>query len=172
MPLKLYQNKYFNTKNMGLEIERKFLVHHDKWKAFEKPEGVPYRQGYLVNEKGKTIRVRIAGSTAFITIKGATTGFTRKEYEYEIPTQDALEMLESFTLQGTEKTRYRIPIAGKVFEVDEFKGQNEGLIVAEIELKAESETFEKPGFLADEVTDDPRYYNSNLATHPFSKWEK
>jgi adenylate cyclase len=155
---------------MGLEIERKFLVNHAKWQAFAKTEGVPYQQGYLVNEKGKTIRVRIAGSKAFITIKGATTGFTRKEYEYEIPLHDGQELLESFALQGTAKTRYRIPIAGKVFEVDEFKGENQGLIVAEIELKGESDTFEKPDFIAEEVTADPRYYNSNLATHPFSAW--
>lgn len=157
---------------MGLEIERKFLVQHDKWKAFEKPEGVAYRQGYLVNEIGKTIRVRIAGDKAFITIKGATTGFTRKEYEYEIPLRDGHELLENFALEGTAKTRYRIPIGKNFFEVDEFEGENEGLIVAEIELKAESETFEKPGFLAEEVTHDPRYYNSNLATHPFSSWKK
>ncbi len=157
---------------MGLEIERKFLVDPEKWKAFAKPEGTPYQQGYLVNEKGKTVRIRIAGSKAFITIKGATTGFTRKEYEYEIPLQDGHELLESFALQGTAKTRYRIPVAGKVFEVDEFKGENEGLIVAEIELKSESDLFEKPGFLAEEVTFDPKYYNSNLATSPFSSWKK
>lgn len=157
---------------MGLEIERKFLVDAEKWKAFAKPQGTPYQQGYLVNEKGKTIRIRIAGDKAFITIKGETTGFTRKEYEYEIPLQDAQELLKSFALQGTAKTRYRIPVAGKVFEVDEFKGENEGLIVAEIELKSESDSFEKPDFLGEEVTFDPRYYNSNLATHPFSSWGK
>jgi len=155
---------------MGLEIERKFLVDPEKWKSFAKPPGTAYQQGYLVNEKGKTIRIRIAGSKAFITIKGATKGFTRKEYEYEIPLVDGHELLENFALKGTSKTRYRVPIAGKVFEVDEFTGENAGLIVAEIELKAENEAFEKPGFLLEEVTNDPRYYNSNLATHPYSSW--
>lgn len=155
---------------MAVEIERKFLVDPEKWKAFAKPKGIAYRQGYLVNEAGKTVRVRIAGSKAFITIKGATKGFTRKEYEYEIPLVDGHELLENFALKGTSKTRYRVPIAGKVFEVDEFTGENAGLIVAEIELKAENEAFEKPGFLLEEVSTDPRYYNSNLATHPYSSW--
>jgi len=155
---------------MAVEIERKFLVDAEKWKTFAKPKGIAYRQGYLVNEAGKTVRVRIAGSKAFITIKGTTKGFTRKEYEYEIPLADGHELLENFMLKGTSKTRYRVPIAGKVFEVDEFTGENAGLIVAEIELKAENETFEKPGFLLEEVSTDPRYYNSNLATHPYSLW--
>ncbi len=156
---------------MGVEIERKFLVDPAKWKQFNKPEGTAYRQGYLVNEKHKTVRVRIAGDRAFITIKGATRGFTRKEYEYDIPLEDAKELLENFSPAGTSKTRYRIPTAGKVWEVDEFSGGNTGLIVAEIELKSEGETFEKPGFLLEEVTDDVRYYNSNLATHPYQSWE-
>ena len=152
---------------MGLEIERKFLVDHAKWEQFNKPEGILYQQGYLVNEPHKTVRIRIAGDKAFITIKGATKGFTRKEYEYEIPIEDGRELLQSFNLSGTSKTRYRIPIAGKVWEVDVFSGENSGLIVAEIELKNESETFEKPGFLSEEVTGDVRYYNSNLATNPY-----
>lgn len=157
---------------MGVEIERKFLVDSAKWKAFNKPEGKAYQQGYLVNEKEKTVRIRIAGDQAFITIKGATSGFTRKEYEYEIPVTDAEELLKDFKLTGTSKTRYRINVAGKVWEVDVFGGKNEGLIVAEIELKNESETFEKPDWLAEEVTHDPRYYNSNLAVNPYFVWKE
>ncbi|MGI4750112.1 MAG: CYTH domain-containing protein [Janthinobacterium lividum] len=156
---------------MGVEIERKFLVDPEKWEQFNKPEGKRYKQGYLVNEKHKTVRVRIAGNQAFITIKGATEGFTRKEFEYEIPLEDGRELQESFDLQGTSKTRYRVPVGGKVWEIDVFSGENEGLIVAEIELKSENDTFEKPDFLLEEVTDDARYYNSNLTLHPFKFWE-
>ncbi|RYE34283.1 MAG: CYTH domain-containing protein [Sphingobacteriaceae bacterium] len=157
---------------MGVEIERKFLVDPQKWEQFKKPEGKLYRQGYLVNEKGKTIRVRTAGDQAFITIKGATAGFTRKEFEYEIPLEDAKELLESFALKGIEKTRYRIPLGDKVWEIDVFAGENEGLLVAEIELKHEKDAFEKPDFLLQEVTDDARYYNSNLVLHPYKSWKK
>ncbi|MGI4022112.1 MAG: CYTH domain-containing protein [Janthinobacterium lividum] len=156
---------------MGVEIERKFLVDDQKWSEFNKPEGTAYRQGYLANEKDKTIRIRIAGDKAFITIKGATEGFTRKEFEYEIPLNDAQELLESFSLKGTSKIRYRVPVGNKVWEIDVFSGDNEGLIVAEIELNSEEETFEKPGFLLEEVTYDPRYYNSNLALHPYKSWK-
>lgn len=156
---------------MGVEIERKFLVDRRKWNEFDKPEGKLYQQSYLVNEKHKTVRVRIAGDQAFITIKGATEGFTRKEFEYEIPLEDGRELLQSFDLKGTSKTRYRVPVGGKVWEIDVFSGQNEGLIVAEIELKSENETFEKPDFLLEEVTDDVRYYNSNLASHPYKTWK-
>lgn len=156
---------------MGVEIERKFLVDHGKWRNFNKPEGKAYRQGYLINEPQKTVRVRIAGDEAFITIKGATNGFSRKEYEYEIPLKDGLELLENFLPAGTSKKRYRITFKGKVWEVDEFADENAGLIVAEIELKDEKEPFEKPDWLAEEVTEDTRYYNSNLAVHPFQSWK-
>ncbi len=155
---------------MGVEIERKFLVDPQKWQEFKKPEGKVYRQGYLVNEKGKTVRVRVAGNQGFITIKGATERFTRKEFEYEIPLEDAGELLESFDLKGIDKTRYRIPLGDKVWEVDIFSGENEGLSVAEIELENENDTFEKPDFLLQEVTDDARYYNSNLVLHPYKSW--
>lgn len=156
---------------MGVEIERKFLVDPKKWEAFEKPAGKPYRQGYLVNEKDKTVRIRTAGNQAFITIKGATAGFTRKEFEYEIPLEDAKELLQSFDLKRIEKTRYRIPLGDKIWEIDVFSGENGGLIVAEIELKNETDEFEKPDFLLAEVTDDARYYNSNLILHPYKSWK-
>ena len=156
---------------MGVETERKFLVDPQQWGKFEKPEGKPYRQGYLVNEKDKTVRIRTAGNQAFITIKGATKGFTRKEFEYEIPQEDALELLESFGLKGIEKTRYRVPLGGKVWEIDVFSGENEGLLVAEIELENENDTFERPVFLLQEISDDARYYNSNLVLHPYKSWK-
>lgn len=155
---------------MGLEIERKFLVDPEKWAHYNQPEGTVFKQGYLVNEKGKTVRIRMAGDSGFITIKGATNGFTRNEYEYEIPKADALELLEKFSLNVVSKTRYCVTFKGKVWEIDVFEGDNAGLIVAEIELDNEHETFEKPEFLLQEVTSDARYYNSKLSTHPFRFW--
>jgi adenylate cyclase len=155
---------------MGLEIERKFLVDHEKWHRVTKPAGTHYRQGYLLNDDRKTIRVRVTDQQGFITLKGATTGITRKEYEYKIPVEDGNELLDSFARSEIEKVRYRIDFAGKLWEVDEFLGDNEGLIMAEIELKSEAEEFEKPGWITMEVSDDERYYNSYLSTHPFKKW--
>ncbi len=155
---------------MGLEIERKFLVDHEKWRQVIKPAGTHYRQGYLLNDDRRTIRVRVTDQQGFITIKGATSGITRKEYEYKIPVADGNELLDGFALSEVEKIRYRIDFAGKLWEVDKFLGDNEGLIMAEIELKNETEEFKKPGWLTMEVSDDARYYNSNLSIHPFKKW--
>jgi CYTH domain-containing protein len=157
---------------MGTEIERKFLVDHEKWRVLNKPSGRHYRQGYLVDEAKKTIRVRIAGENGFITIKGATTGITRKEYEYKIPVSDAKELIDGFSASEVEKTRYRITFEGKLWEIDEFWGDNEGLIMAEIELKEEDEQFEKPDWTSREVSHDKRYYNSYLAKHPYRGWDK
>lgn len=154
---------------MGKEIERKFLVANDSWRAGS--SGTPYRQGYLNSAKERTVRVRTAGDKAFITVKGANTGATRSEYEYEIPVADANEMLDHLCERPLiEKTRYRISYENVVWELDEFAGDNRGLIVAEIELKDENEQFSPPPWLGREVTDDPRYYNVNLVSHPFSKW--
>jgi CYTH domain-containing protein len=155
---------------MGLEIERKFLVDHKKWLHVEKPAGTHYRQGYLLNDDHRTIRVRIAGKQGFITLKGTTTSITRKEYEYKIPVQDGVELLDGFARSEVEKIRYRIEFAGKLWEVDEFLGDNEGLIMAEIELHDEAEEFEQPDWVTNEVSDDERYYNSYLSTHPFKEW--
>ena len=155
---------------MGLEIERKFLVDHEKWRQVIKPAGTHYRQGYLLNDDRRTIRVRVTDQQGFITLKGATTGITRKEYEYKIPIKDGNELLDGFALSEVEKIRYRIDFAGKLWEVDEFLGDNEGLIIAEIELKSETEEFEKPGWVTVEVSHDERYYNSYISTHPFKKW--
>lgn len=155
---------------MGLEIERKFLVDHEKWKKINKPDGIHYRQGYLVDEASKTIRVRVAGKKGFITIKGVTTGITRKEFEYDIPVEEAIELIDCFAVSEVEKIRYRITFEGKLWEVDDFLGNNKGLIMAEIELKHEDEEFKKPGWITSEVSDDGRYYNSYLAKKPFKDW--
>ncbi|WP_432710727.1 CYTH domain-containing protein [Pedobacter sp.] len=152
---------------MGIEIERKFLVKKELWQALDKPEGIYYRQGYLMNKHDCVLRIRIAGDQGFITIKGAAEGISRLEYEYKIPKADAEEMLDKFKPEGTEKIRYRIPEGnGAVWEVDEFLGANKGLIVAEIELNSENQEYIRPEWLDREVTSDARYANSNLALKP------
>lgn len=119
------------------------------------------------------MRIRISGNNAFITLKGVTTGCTRKEFEYPIPVADAAEMLGSLCLPSIiEKKRYIYPYAGHRWEIDEFMGNNDGLVIAEIELKSESEQFDLPPFIETEVTGDPRYYNSNLAKHPYKTWKE
>lgn len=155
---------------MGIEIERKFLVNEKLWHALDKPKGKHYQQGYLLNGENRIVRVRIAGDQGFITIKGAAKGISRLEFEYEIPKSDAREMLDQFKPEGTEKIRYRIPEgSGLVWEVDEFLGANQGLIVAEIELDTEDQMFSRPDWLGMEVTDDDRYSNSSLALRPITK---
>ena len=154
---------------MGKEIERKFLVRGDSWRAGA--HGKRYRQGYLSTVKERTVRVRVAGDQGYVTIKGITIGDTRPEYEYEIPLADANEMIDKLCERPfIEKTRYRIPQGEVVFEVDEFEGVNHGLIVAEVELKSEDQKFDKPGWLGDEVSGDPRYFNANLVAKPFTTW--
>jgi len=155
---------------MGVEIERKFMVDHKKWGALKKPAGTHYHQGYLVDKLNCTIRVRLAGPTGFITIKGSNSGITRKEFEYKIPASDAAELIKEFAGSSVEKIRYKIKFAGKLWEIDEFMGDNLGLIMAEIELKSENEVFEKPAWITGEVSHDSRYYNSNLAKNPFKNW--
>ncbi len=153
---------------MGTEIERKFLIKNDTWRGVE---GIKYRQGYLNSMKERTVRVRTADDKGFLTIKGMTVGAVRLEYEYEIPCIEAEELLTRLCEKPLiEKKRYKIPVGGFIFEVDEFLGQNEGLIVAEVELESEDQVFEKPEWLGEEVTSDSRYYNSNLIKHPFSMW--
>lgn len=157
---------------MGVEIERKFLVDHEKWKKVSKPKGTHYRQGYLLNDDHRTIRVRVTDKQGYITLKGASSGISRKEYEYKIPVEDGIELLDGFAQSEVEKIRYRIDFAGKLWEVDEFLGDNDGLIMAEIELKHEDEEFDRPGWVTDEVSDDERYYNSYLSTRPYNKWPR
>ena len=154
---------------MGRETERKFLVRGDAWRGLA--QGVMYRQGYLNSSKECTVRVRMAGDRAFLAVKGITVGATREEYEYAIPCTDAMAMLATLAEKPlVEKKRYTIPFAGMDWEVDEFFGENQGLIVAELELHREDQPVLKPEWIGDEVTGDPRYYNSNLAKQPFSKW--
>ena len=157
---------------MGVEIERKFLVDHEKWQQVVKPAGTHYRQGYLLDDDHRTIRIRVTDKQGYITFKGATTGITRKEYEYKIPVEDGNELLNGFAISEVEKIRYRIEFTGKLWEVDVFAGDNAGLIMAEIELQHETEEFEHPGWVTIEVSDDERYYNSNLAVNPYKKWGK
>lgn len=152
---------------MAVEIERKFRVTGDAWRN---DSGVLYRQGYLNRDKLRTVRIRIAGSAAFLTIKGKSTGATRAEFEYPVPMDDAQALLALCDGPSIEKTRYIVLHAGHRWEVDEFAGDNAGLVVAELELSAEDEAFERPAWLGEEVTHDARYFNSNLATQPFCTW--
>ena len=154
---------------MGVEIERKFLLANEGWRG----QGVAtrMRQGYLVADPVRTVRVRIEGGRAVITIKGKSTGASRGEWEYDIPVFDATELLDGLCEQPqVEKIRHRIEHAGHTWEVDEFLGLNAGLVVAEIELDAEDEAFEKPDWIGVEVTGDKRYYNSSLIRQPYSQW--
>ena len=157
---------------MGVEIERKFLVHKDKWDSLTKPKKDFYRQGYLFSDSNKTIRVRQTNDKGYITIKGSVIGLSRPEFEYEIPKADAEELLNQFSVSELIKVRYKILFKNKIWEVDEFLGDNLGLIVAEIELKHENEQFEMPDWIANEVTGIKKYYNSILAIFPFSKWKE
>ena len=154
---------------MGQEIERKFLVNETLWRAVQ-PAGTEYRQGYIVNSKTKTVRVRIAGEQGYLTIKGATQGATRAEFEHKIPLDDARGLLTLCEGPLIEKTRYKLEFDGLLWEVDEFSGDNAGLIMAELELDSEDQPFQKPDWVGREVTDDPRYYNANLVNNPYSRW--
>lgn len=155
---------------MATEIERKFLVRDDTWRAQAAP-GIFYRQGYMSSTPASSIRVRCGGGQGFINLKSATLGVTRKEYDYPIPESDANEMLDMFcTGPLIEKTRYLVKHGGHVWEVDVFAGDNEGLVVAEIELDDADEFFALPGWAGEEVSHDPRYYNVCLVSHPYKNW--
>jgi CYTH domain-containing protein len=155
---------------MGIEIERKFLVKKDKWAQVVKEERSLFRQGYILSDPKKTIRVRLTDTEAFLTIKGQTVGAARPEFEYSIPMDDARHMLDNFCASELSKIRYFIPHNGHTWEVDEFLGQNEGLVVAEIELSSEDEQFSLPDWVDKEVTAEKKYTNSNLAVRPYSQW--
>jgi adenylate cyclase len=156
-----------------IEIERKFLVKSNDFKqqAFIHNK---IAQGYLSSVPERTVRVRIKGEKGFITIKGISqqSGMSRFEWENEIPLEEALELLKLCEKGKIEKTRYEIKLGNHIYEVDEFYGENEGLLLAEIELNSENETFEKPDWLGDEVTNDKRYYNAYLSKNPFKDWQK
>lgn len=156
---------------MPQEIEHKYLVRKDLWYAVHKPAGMRILQGYLLADPEKTIRIRIAGTKGFFAIKGPSQNASRAEYEYSIPIADAEELLQLCLKPLIEKVRFRIEYFGKNWDVDEFFGKNEGLILAEIELTYEGETYKKPTWVGEEVTDDKRYYNSYLAVNPISTWK-
>ena len=155
---------------MGIEIERKYLINKDKWAGVTKSKGSNYRQGYILTAPDKTIRIRLTDEGGFITIKGLSVQASRPEFEYSIPVDDAKELLDAFCTSEVSKVRYKIMHGGKTWEVDEFKGANAGLILAEIELKSETEPFDVPDWVDKEVTGDKRYYNSNLSTNPYKNW--
>ena len=154
---------------MGKEIERKFLVKSDEWKSLA--GSTHYRQGYLNSQKERVVRVPIINDKGFLTIKGVAVGATRLEFEYDIPLNDAIELLELCEQPIIEKTRAKVDFAGLVWEIDEFFGVNKGLTVAEVELESEDQEFEKPAWIGEEVTGDPRYFNSNLIANPFTEWK-
>lgn len=157
---------------MGIEIERKFLVIDDAWQN-EVRDHYRITQGYLSTGKSSTVRVRRRGAEAFLTIKGAPVGFSRLEFEYSIPVEDAEVMLAR--LSGTavvEKTRYEVVVEEKLWEIDVFEGANEGLTLAEIELESGRDEFRLPSWAGEEVSGDARYANSRLAEHPFQQWKR
>jgi CYTH domain-containing protein len=155
---------------VGKEIERKFLVNPRLWKPLN--SGTHFKQGYLNSQKERVVRVRIEGDRAKLTIKGANNGITRSEFEYPLPVEDATVLLDSLCEQPLiDKHRHTETVGGKLWEIDVFHGDNEGLIVAEVELASEDEGFELPAWALAEVSSDPRYYNSNLLKSPYSKWK-
>ena len=154
---------------MAVEIERKFLVVGDGWRSLG--VGIPYRQGYLLSRSGITVRVRIAGDIGYLTIKSASSGISRAEFEYMIPLPDAIEMLDTLCERPIiEKVRHRIPWEGLLWEVDEFAGANQGLVMAEVELTDPNQIVHLPDWIGEEVSHDPRYFNSYLAKHPYGEW--
>jgi len=153
---------------MAQEIERKFLVVGDGWRS---PIRRDIRQGYLSIDPERTVRVRIDGDRGYLTVKGKGSAMARPEYEFEIPLDDAAAMIDTLALPGVvSKMRHEVRVDDFLFEIDEFRGDNEGLVLAEVELDHEDETFPRPAWLGEEVTGDPRYYNSNLTSNPYRNW--
>lgn len=154
---------------MAREIERKFLLKNDSWRSHVH-RSRPIRQGYLCGNVRASVRIRVSGERASLNIKSATLGVERSEFDYPLPLDEALEMLDELAGTVLEKTRHELHHGGHLWEIDEFDGENQGLIVAEVELADPGEDFERPGWLGEEVSDDPRYYNTELARHPYSRW--
>ena len=156
---------------MAEEIERKFLVADSSWR--EQAQGTFYRQGYIPTQNRATVRVRIVGEQGYLTVKGPTAGITRLEFEYAIPLVEADSLLAHLCQPPLiEKWRYQLTMGNHLWEIDEFLGDNAGLVLAEIELASETESFSKPSWLGEEVSQDPRYYNVNLAKHPYCQWKR
>ena len=157
---------------MGVEIERKLLVINESWREAASA-GMRYRQGYLSTDPSNSVRVRVSGDKAWLTIKSATIGVTRHEYEYEIPAADGHEILDELCVKPLiEKTRFIVQHDGHAWEVDVFEGDNAGLVVAEIELGSADEEFTVPEWAGEDVSGDVRYYNQRLVEHPYSSWSK
>jgi adenylate cyclase len=155
---------------MAIEIERKFLVKGNEWRSLG--IGQVYRQGYITTVNSTTVRIRIVGDRGYLTIKGKTNGIARSEFEYPIPLEDAQIMLDTLCDRPLiEKIRYKIQLGDLLWEVDEFLGENEGLIIAEVELDDVNRTIELPDWIAREVSGDRKYYNSNLAKYPYQQWK-
>ena len=154
--------------SMAKEIEKKFLLKNDNWR--KNAIGTFYRQGYLSSQKEHTVRIRISGEEAFLTIKGPSQGASRLEFEYSIPASDANEIMALCKKPIIEKTRYIVFHNGLKWEIDEFEGINKGLLLAELELKHENQSFDLPDWAGEEVTGNPDYYNANLVKKPFSTW--
>ncbi|OKH39633.1 adenylate cyclase [[Phormidium ambiguum] IAM M-71] len=154
---------------MAIEIERKFLVNGDQWRSLA--SGITYRQGYICTKKEGVVRVRIVGDRGYLTIKGLSVGNSRAEFEYQIPLSDAQTMLETMCERPLiEKNRYIIKHGELIWEVDEFFGENAGLIIAEVELSTEEQVIELPEWVGIEVSHDARYFNANLIKYPFCQW--
>jgi len=157
---------------MNREIERKFLTINDSWRQYTERKFLCH-QGYIPTQNHTAVRVRIIDNQAFITLKGPVSGISRDEFEYEIPLQDAETMMEHLCVKPfIEKHRYWVRVGSHLWEIDEFLGDNDGLIVAEIELTSENEPFERPSWLGQEVSGIPDYYNSRLAVNPYKNWKK
>ena len=155
---------------MATEIERKYLVKNELWREAVVSQS-RMKQGYLSNHGNASIRVRVANDKAFLNIKSATIGIRRHEFEYEIPLADADDMLATVAEQPfIDKTRYKVKHGGHIWDLDVFEGENLGLVVAEVELATEDESFELPPWSGDEVSGDPRYYNVNLVKEPYCRW--
>lgn len=157
---------------MPIETEYKYLVKPVEWAGIMPERSVQIRQAYLTKNEHVTVRIRIAGNKAYLTIKGRSKGVSRPEFEFEIPMTEAMDMFETFKPVVIEKTRHYVQHAGHTWEVDVFAGLNEGLIIAEIELQREDEPFEIPKWVAEDVTHDKRYSNARLATHPYLTWDQ
>jgi len=154
---------------MAKEIERKFLLKNDQWKEAVKSQS-EIKQGYLNDDPNRAVRIRIKDKKGILTIKGKTTGFTRSEFEYEIPYPDALELLKLCNQPIIEKVRYHVLQQDLLWEIDIFEGDNNGLQIAEVELESENQLIKKPDWIGNEVTDDTRYYNLSLMKNPFCNW--
>jgi len=155
---------------MAVEIERKYLVNNDSWRASIEAQA-RIMQGYLANNDNASIRVRVKGDAAYLTIKGATSGISRSEYEYQIPVEDAEAMLRELAVfPAIDKVRYSVRAGHHLWDLDVFAGENEGLVMAEVELGSEDEAFEMPDWAGEEVSGDTRYYNVSLAQKPYKHW--